>query len=161
MIHSENQMTNHDRFEDLRDTIINNARFPEAVKVLRIDTAGGSYFTFHATGVDTGQAYSPVLTGAEIEGLKPQSDQRSALAGDATRFKLATEAHRIRMAHLYDPLFAVSVSKIDPLPHQLEAVYEYMLPQPALRALIAMWVKDPWAKNQLRAGRNGIMVWKR
>ena len=149
MIHSENQMTNHDRFEDLRDTIINNARFPEAVKVLRIDTAGGSYFTFHAAGVDTGQVYSPVLTGAEIEGLKPQSDQRSALAGDATRFKLATEAHRIRMAHLYDPLFAVSVSKIDPLPHQLEAVYDYMLPQPALRFMLA---DDPGAGKTIMAG---------
>src|SRR5678815_2990390 len=71
------------------------------------------------------------------------------LDGRALHFRLAVEAHRIRLAHLYDPLFAISVSKIDPLPHQLEAVYEHMLPQPALHFMLA---DDPGAGKTVMAG---------
>ena len=142
-------MTYQYESEELVDSIINSPRFPEAVKVFRIDSTGGTRLTVHAVGVDSGTYYNRALTRIEVEELKPQSSQLPALAGDASRFKLAAEAYRIRLAHLYDPLFAVSVSKIDPLPHQLEAVYEYMLPQPALRFMLA---DDPGAGKTIMAG---------
>jgi hypothetical protein len=41
---------------------------------------------------------------------------------------LVSEAHRIRLAHLFDPVLAVHTSQVDPLPHQIIAVYEEMLP---------------------------------
>ena len=55
---------------------------------------------------------------------------------------VAAEAHRIRLAFQYDPHFAVSVSQVDPLPHQMDAVYSHLLTQPQIRFLIA---DDPGA----------------
>jgi superfamily II DNA helicase RecQ len=50
---------------------------------------------------------------------------------------LGAEAERIRIAHQFDPLFAVNSSVVDPLPHQVEAVYRYLLPLPRIRFLLA------------------------
>ena len=136
-------------FDYLQDVILYSARFPEAVKVLRIDSVDGAFYTLHAVGTETGKHYSPILTEEELDALSGDMRGKRILDGNAANFRLATEAYRIRLAHLYDPLFAVSVSKIDPLPHQLEAVYEYMLPQPALRFLLA---DDPGAGKTIMGG---------
>ena len=48
--------------------------------------------------------------------------------GDGAMFRLVSEAQRFRLAHLFDPLLAVHTSVVDPLPHQITAVYESMLP---------------------------------
>jgi hypothetical protein len=48
-------------------------------------------------------------------------------------FRLVSEAHRIRLAHLFDPVLAVHTSLVEPLPHQITAVYEAMLPRQPLR----------------------------
>ncbi len=56
---------------------------------------------------------------------------------------------RIRLAYAWDPHFAVSLSGIEPLPHQLEAVYQHMLPQARLRFLLA---DDPGAGKTIMAG---------
>lgn len=47
--------------------------------------------------------------------------------GDGALFRLVSEAQRIRLAHLFDPVLAVHTSVVDPLPHQITAVYEAML----------------------------------
>jgi hypothetical protein len=57
-------------------------------------------------------------------------------------FRLASEAYRISLAYLFDPLIAVHTSMIEPLPHQITAVYETMLPKQPLRYLLA---DDPGA----------------
>ena len=49
--------------------------------------------------------------------------------GDGARFRLVSEAQRIRLAHLFDPMLAVHTSVVEPLPHQITAVYETMLPR--------------------------------
>src|SRR5262249_55937708 len=48
--------------------------------------------------------------------------------GDGGLFRLLSEAHRIRLAYLFDPLLAVHTSLVEPLPHQITAVYSDMLP---------------------------------
>ena len=53
--------------------------------------------------------------------------------GDGAMFRLVSEAHRIRLAHLFDPVLAVHTSLVDPLPHQITAVYGEMLPRQGLR----------------------------
>ena len=53
--------------------------------------------------------------------------------GDGTLFRLVSEAQRIRLAHLFDPVLAVHTSDVEPLPHQITAVYESMLPRLPLR----------------------------
>jgi hypothetical protein len=57
--------------------------------------------------------------------------------GDGHLFRLVSEAHRIRLAYLFDPVLAVHTSLVDPLPHQITAVYEAMLPRQPLRFLLA------------------------
>ena len=57
--------------------------------------------------------------------------------GDGALFRLVSEAHRIRLAHLFDPVLAVHTSMVDPLPHQITAVYDSMLPRQPLRFLLA------------------------
>ncbi len=69
--------------------------------------------------------------------------------GEGALFRLVSEAHRIRLAHLFDPLLAVHTSLIDPLPHQITAVYESMLPRQPLRFLLA---DDPGAGKTIMAG---------
>src|SRR3972149_4620416 len=69
--------------------------------------------------------------------------------GDGSLFRLVSEAHRIRLAHLFDPVLAVHTSIVDPLPHQITAVYESMLPRQPLRFLLA---DDPGAGKTIMAG---------
>lgn len=57
--------------------------------------------------------------------------------GNAIDFKLLAEAERISVAYQFDPLFAVNCSVVDPLPHQVEAVYHFLLPLPKIRFLLA------------------------
>jgi len=69
--------------------------------------------------------------------------------GDGQLFRLVSEAQRIRLAHLFDPVLAVHTSNVDPLPHQITAVYESMLPRQPLRFLLA---DDPGAGKTIMAG---------
>lgn len=69
--------------------------------------------------------------------------------GDGVDFRLVSEAQRIRLAHLFDPLLALHTSKVDPLPHQITAVYQEMLPRQPLRFLLA---DDPGAGKTIMAG---------
>jgi SNF2 family DNA or RNA helicase len=69
--------------------------------------------------------------------------------GDGALFRLVSEAQRIRLAHLFDPLLAVHTSVVEPLPHQITAVYDAMLPRQPLRYLLA---DDPGAGKTIMAG---------
>ena len=69
--------------------------------------------------------------------------------GDGGLFRLVSEAHRIRLAYLFDPLLAVHTSLVDPLPHQITAVYGEMLPRQPLRFLLA---DDPGSGKTIMAG---------
>jgi len=69
--------------------------------------------------------------------------------GDGEAFKLTVEAKRIDLAFLFDPMMAVHTSNVDPLPHQITAVYESMLPRQPLRYLLA---DDPGAGKTIMAG---------
>src|SRR5665811_1542619 len=69
--------------------------------------------------------------------------------GDGALFRLVSEAHRIRLAHLFDPVLAVHTSIVEPLPHQITAVYEAMLPRQPLRFLLA---DGPGAGKTIMAG---------
>ena len=69
--------------------------------------------------------------------------------GDDALFRPVSEAQRIRLAHLFDPVLAVRTSVVEPLPHQITAVYESMLPRQPLRFLLA---DDPGAGKTIMAG---------
>ena len=69
--------------------------------------------------------------------------------GDGEMFRLVSEAYRIQLAHLFDPLLALHTSNVDPYPHQITAVYEEMLPRQPLRYLLA---DDPGAGKTIMTG---------
>src|SRR5438105_3818793 len=69
--------------------------------------------------------------------------------GDGHLFRLVSEAHRIRLAYLFDPVLAIHTSLVEPLPHQITGVYESMLPRQPLRFLLA---DDPGAGKTIMAG---------
>ena len=73
--------------------------------------------------------------------------------GDGALFRLVSEARRIRLAHLFDPLLAVHTSLVEPLPHQITAVYESMLPRQPLRFLLA---DDPGAGKTIPVMRVAV-----
>ncbi len=68
---------------------------------------------------------------------------------DGKTLRLVSEAYRIRLAHLFDPLLAIHTSVLEPLPHQITAVYGEMLPRQPLRFLLA---DDPGAGKTIMAG---------
>lgn len=83
------------------------------------------------------------------EALVKAAESATADFVDPEKQFLLIESSRIRLAYAWDPHFAVSLSGIEPLPHQLEAVYERMLPQARLRFLLA---DDPGAGKTIMAG---------
>src|SRR5438477_12271259 len=78
-----------------------------------------------------------------------EEGRRWSFDGDGALFRLVSEAHRIRLAHLFDPVLAVHTAMVDPLPHQITAVYDAMLPRQPLRFLLA---DDPGAGKTIMAG---------
>ncbi len=85
----------------------------------------------------------------ELLGTEAAREKPASQPVDANRLRLLVESVRIRLAYAYDRQFAVSLSGIRTLPHQLEAVYMKMLPQPRLRFLLA---DDPGAGKTIMAG---------
>jgi superfamily II DNA or RNA helicase len=92
-----------------------------------------------------------ILSPAEVSAIagsdQPGPDSLSIV--DAAKLHLLIESTRIRLAYAHDRQFAVSLSGIRTLPHQIEAVYQKMLPQPRLRFLLA---DDPGAGKTIMAG---------
>ncbi|MRX50208.1 DUF3883 domain-containing protein [Paracoccus sp. S-4012] len=68
---------------------------------------------------------------------------------EGSLLRLVTEANRIKLAHYFDPYLAIHTSLVDPLPHQITAVYGEMLPRQPLRFLLA---DDPGAGKTIMAG---------
>jgi superfamily II DNA or RNA helicase len=89
-----------------------------------------------------------LLTEAELKQLSATTPE-SRFDGDVGLFKLGLEAVRIRLAHEYDPYFGLSVCKVDPLPHQLDAIYNHLLKAWRCRFLLA---DDAGAGKTIMAG---------
>ena len=98
-----------------------------------------------------GELDEAVLTAEDLVGLlaAPATESQPTSAVDAEKLRLVIESTRIRLAYAFDRQFAVSLSGIRTLPHQIEAVYLKMLPQPRLRFLLA---DDPGAGKTIMAG---------
>ena len=90
-----------------------------------------------------------VISEEEAHTLAGDNGGDATTPADAEQVRLLIESTRIRLAYTHDPHFAVSLSGIRTLPHQIEAVYMKMLPQPRLRFLLA---DDPGAGKTIMAG---------
>ena len=117
--------------------IIKNLSPTEAVVIDKIRKLGSKY-SLSYTGVNTNKRASKILDEEQMKELEVlTSDGEFNFKGDPDKFVLFAEAERINSAYQFDPLFAINCSVVDPLPHQVEAVYKYLLPQPKIRFLLA------------------------
>jgi len=98
---------------------------------------------------DDGHIADRLLTLEDLGRIEVATGRRWSFDADGAAFKLASEARRIQLAHLFDPFAAVGSSTIQPLPHQIEAVYGRLLPLQPLRFLLA---DDPGAGKTIMSG---------
>ena len=141
-------MIEADNLKDLRpNAIVRSPLFPEPVRVILVVPVGND-LRLIGTGLNTGLTHQPILSAAQLATLQI-SPELQPFDGDAGRFRLGVEALRLGLAYEYDPYFALSIARIDPLPHQLEAVYHYFLKSPRIRFLLA---DDPGAGKTIMAG---------
>ena len=107
--------------EDIKDAmILRGELFPEPVEVITTIAMDDS-LKLIATGVESSKTYQPILSKDQIDSLIAAPTQRS-FNGDPFKFRLGVEAIRLGLAYEYDPYFSLSIARVDPLPHQLEAV---------------------------------------
>ncbi|MBI4302733.1 MAG: DEAD/DEAH box helicase, partial [Chloroflexi bacterium] len=116
--------------------IVSGLEPSELVEVQRV-APFGSKMLMEGVGVQSRRVVKRPLSSEDLARIVKIRGSRLTYDGDAEKFLLGTEAERIRIAHQFDPLFAVNSSVVDPLPHQVEAVYRYLLPLPRIRFLLA------------------------
>jgi superfamily II DNA or RNA helicase len=121
-----------------------------AVKVVDVEWHGSNAITLTFTDESTGRPGQELLYRDDEPRLSIEQGGRAwSMDADGALFRLVSEAKRISLAYLFDPFLAVQTSNLDPLPHQIEAVYSKMLPRQPLRYLLA---DDPGAGKTIMAG---------
>ncbi len=128
--------------------IVKGPRWSEPLQVDLVEPIGEKHVRLVGVLLESGRHVDQVLTREQAAALQPHRAEAPFSASPREVF-LALEARRYRFASLYDPLLAVNISKVDPLPHQIEAVYGYILHRPVIRFLIA---DDPGAGKTIMAG---------
>ena len=136
--------------EDLKPGASVRGVLPDtAISVVSVEWHGSDALTLVYRG-PSGRVADEILYRHDEQRLElVQTGRPWSFDGDGAAFRLVAEAHRIRLAHLFDPVLAVHTSLVDPLPHQITAVYEAMLPRQPLRFLLA---DDPGAGKTIMAG---------
>jgi len=128
--------------------VVRGPVFPEPVQIIVVTPQGDSSVKLVGKGLETGLVHDLVLTAEQVATLQA-SPEKQPFDGNAHRFRLGIEALRLSLAYEYDPYFSLSIARVDPLPHQLEAVYDYFLKLPRIRFLMA---DDPGAGKTIMAG---------
>jgi len=129
------------------NVIVHGPIFPEPVQVIVAQPVGDAVKLI-GKGMNTGQVHDLILSPQQLATLIFSPDKES-FDGDPFRFRLGIEALRLSLAYEYDPYFSLSIARVDPLPHQLEAVYDYFMKLPRIRFLLA---DDPGAGKTIMAG---------
>ncbi|MBN1235619.1 MAG: DUF3883 domain-containing protein [Methanotrichaceae archaeon] len=127
--------------------ILKGPIFPEPVQVITLIPMG-EVVKLIGKGLNTGKLHDPILSAEQLATMIITPEEE-AFDGDASNFRLGVEAMRLALAYEYDPYFSLSIARVDPLPHQLEAVYDYFLRLPRIRFLLA---DDPGAGKTIMAG---------
>src|SRR5262249_52132394 len=128
-------------------SVVEGPLLPEPVEVLVVVPVGTSVKLI-GKGLRTGRVHEPILDNGQL-GQLATTPKEPRFDGDAAKFKLGIEAARLGLAYEYDPYFSLSIARVAPLPHQLEAVYDYFLKLPRIRFLLA---DDPGAGKTIMAG---------
>ena len=127
--------------------IIDGPKWPEPVEVKKSEILGQD-IQIIGSMIHSGIHVDQILSFNELDNIKLKTIECD-FSSESWKVFLALEAMRYKFASLYDPLLAMNTSKIEPLPHQIEAVYGYVLKFPRIRYLLA---HDPGAGKTIMAG---------
>jgi len=128
--------------------ILTGPLFNEPMRVETVRSNGPDSVEAGLVGQQTERFRRVTLTAVELENLTIV-EASWPYDGDGDLLKLGLQAYSLGIAHEFDPCFGLSISRVDPLPHQLEAVYEYFLKLPSVRFLLA---DDAGAGKTIMAG---------
>jgi len=120
-----------------------------SVEIVDVEFHGSDVLTLTYRADDGALGNEIIYRDKEPELTLVESGRYFSFEADGALLRLASEAYRIRLAHLFDPHLAVHISNIEPLPHQIMAVYDDMLSRQPLRFLLA---DDPGAGKTIMAG---------
>ena len=128
--------------------ILKGSIFNEAMRIESIRTAGDSVWIIGVVGIQSERFRNVTLTSQDLAQLTI-FDTTSTFNGDSQLLWLGLRAYTLGIAYEYDPYFGLSISRVDPLPHQLTAVYDHLLKLPRIRFLLA---DDAGAGKTIMAG---------
>ncbi len=128
--------------------ILTGPLFSEPMRVETVRADGADAWVVGVVGLRSEQFRRVTLRTADLVGLTI-TETGPSYTGDGRLLRLALQAYSLGIAYEFDPYFGLSISRVDPLPHQLEAVYEYLLKLPRVRFLLA---DDAGAGKTIMAG---------
>jgi len=128
--------------------ILSGSLFNEPMRVETVAPNGPDTWLAGLVGTQTERFRKVTLTARDLERLTIL-DTRYSYNGDGRLVRLGLQAYSLGIAYEFDPYFGLSISRVDPLPHQLEAVYDYLLKLPRVRFLLA---DDAGAGKTIMAG---------
>ncbi len=128
--------------------ILSGPLFNEPMRVETVQSSGKDRWILGLVGVQSEKFRKVTLTSLELETLKIL-DAIPTYDGDGKLLRLGIQAYSLGIAYEFDPYFGLSISRVDPLPHQLEAIYDYLLKLAQVRFLLA---DDAGAGKTIMAG---------
>lgn len=111
-------------------------QFSEPMRVETIQSNGPESWIAGLVGLQSERFRKVTLTAADLARLTVVRAQHS-YDGDGRLLRLGLQAYALGIAYEFDPYFGLSISRVDPLPHQLEAIYDYLLKLARVRFLLA------------------------
>ncbi len=121
----------------------------QSVEIVSVDWIGEQALNVVYRASSGAVAETTLYRDDEFRLIIEEGGRAWSLDADGSLLRLVTEANRIKLAHYFDPYLAIHTSLVDPLPHQITAVYGEMLPRQPLRFLLA---DDPGAGKTIMAG---------
>ena len=128
--------------------ILTGSLFNEPMRVETVRADGPETWVIGLVGTQSERFRKVTLTSRDLENLTIL-EARHTYDGDGRLLRLGLQAYALGIAYEFDPYFGLSISRVDPLPHQLEAVYDYLLKLPRVRFLLA---DDAGAGKTVMAG---------
>ncbi|MGO8898152.1 MAG: DEAD/DEAH box helicase, partial [Isosphaeraceae bacterium] len=122
--------------------------FNEPMRVETVSAAGDSSWVVGLVGAQSERFRRVTMSGSDLAAISIL-DAEMAFNGDGNLLRLGIQAYTLGIAYDFDPYFGLSISRVDPLPHQLEAVYDYLLKLARVRFLLA---DDAGAGKTIMAG---------
>ena len=128
--------------------ILKGSLFNEPMRVETVRETGLDTWAVGLVGTQSERFRSVTLTSKDLETLSIL-ESTSTFDGDGKLLRLGLQAYSLGIAYEFDPYFGLSISRVDPLPHQLEAVYDYLLKLARVKFLLA---DDAGAGKTIMAG---------